>query len=121
MRGKPHHFALVAFARKNRLCQQEVEHPEPDQASLVTVPQLLADAFDPLSICLIERRDFTPVRRHAVRAAPFLGEFGNRAALPIDDHHGCLFKWRRMEYAVDMREMVRDALTLAVWREFQCL
>jgi hypothetical protein len=48
-----------------------------------------------------------------------VGEVGHRAALAIDDHDGGVAERRRVEYAVDVRQVVRDARAPAIGREAQ--
>src|SRR5690606_8183259 len=101
VRGETHDFSLVALARENRLRQQEVKHAEPDEAPIVGIPQLLAEATDraagaAAALGRVERRDLAPVARERRRARPGFREVPDRASLPVDDHHGGLVERRRV-------------------------
>src|SRR5690606_32778906 len=91
-----------------------------DEALLVAVPELLADAVDASApIDGVERRHLAPVRRIRGRVGPRLGKVPCRAPLTVDDHDCGLVERARVKHAVEVCDMMRDAGALAVRGELQ--
>jgi hypothetical protein len=107
-----HHFALVAFAgREDRARQHVVEAAQADRARPVSVPQLLAHAFQLAApaAAAVERGDLEEPRRRMMRARKGLGDVADARPLGIDDHRGRTRERRGVKSAVEMGQVVRDA------------
>jgi hypothetical protein len=106
-------------AKKARLPPRSTNASTASRVASLQYSSWPPDAQHALAVGAVERGDFAPVARHVGGAAPVVGQLGHRAALAVDDHHRGVAKRRRVEHAVHVRLVVRNAGAPAVGGEAQ--